>query len=82
MSPATYDEVRRLLVMIDKKVAMRSRTRRKARSNRPDPPAGAFRATQEQSRNKTARLFVLVALTLFIAGIIVWGSLLYTGAVS
>ena len=54
----------------------------RSRSNRPDPPAGAFRATQEQSRNKTARLFVLVALTLFIAGIIVWGSLLYTGAVS
>ena len=54
----------------------------RSRSNRPDPPAGAFRATQEQSRNKTARLFVLVALTLFIAGIVVWGSLLYTGAVS
>src|SRR5262249_62175633 len=46
-SPATYDEVRRLLVMIDKKVAMRSRTRRKARSNRLDPPVAAFRAAQE-----------------------------------
>src|SRR5262249_60994260 len=46
-SSATYDEVRRLLVMIDKKVAMRSRTRRKARSNRLDPPVAAFRAAQE-----------------------------------
>src|SRR5262249_48590445 len=42
----------------------------------------AFRATQEQSRNKPAGCSFLAPPPLFIAVIIVWGSLLYRGAVS